>query len=169
MRNDSTCAVVLRASTRNDSTNIFQRGALFYPLAVAGWNPGIIGKPLIENIASFLIMRGPYAYMGFAWQGCTCSGEGMCIYRMPRGYHHQFTPFACGSNDEVLIPRSRYKHVWVTVSSAAGGRSCRSWSTVGFGDGGRAGCVCARVEQGDSTYGLVGVTAPQRRLNTEPN
>ena len=38
---------------------------------VAGWSPGIVGKPLVENIASFLIMRGPFAYMGFAWQGCT--------------------------------------------------------------------------------------------------
>ena len=38
---------------------------------VAGWSPGVVGKPLVENIASFLIMRGPFAYMGFAWQGCT--------------------------------------------------------------------------------------------------
>ena len=65
---NSTCETVLRAAT--NSTNIFQRGALFYPLAPGGWTPGVIDPAIIENVASFLIMRGDYAWMGFAWQGC---------------------------------------------------------------------------------------------------
>jgi len=71
VKNDSSCAVVLRASTYSNSTNIFQRGALFYPLAPGGWAPGVIDKAIVENVASFLIMRGDYAWMGFSWQGCS--------------------------------------------------------------------------------------------------
>jgi hypothetical protein len=68
-----TCAATLRASCLPDS--IYQTGALFYGLAKKNWSPGYVVKDIQTHLAAFLVMRGDYAWMGFAWEGCTNATE----------------------------------------------------------------------------------------------
>jgi hypothetical protein len=60
----ATCAAKLRAACRPNP--IYQHGALFYGLG----SPADPTPELQQHVASFLLMRGPYAWLGYSWKGC---------------------------------------------------------------------------------------------------
>ena len=63
------CAAQVRAACHPDSME--QTGALNYDLDSAVANGTMFLPDFDEHLASFLLIRGPYAWIGFGWIGCS--------------------------------------------------------------------------------------------------
>ena len=65
------CAADLRALCRPDSPA--QTRAMMYAFGPGGYNgPASVKLPDLEHdLASFLLTRGPYAWLGHGWLGCS--------------------------------------------------------------------------------------------------
>lgn len=62
------CAAQLRAAC--DPNSMEQTGALNYDLASSVANGTMSLLDFNQHHASFLLIRGPYAWVGFGWVGC---------------------------------------------------------------------------------------------------
>jgi len=65
-----TCAATLRALCAKDSPA--QTRAMTYAFSPGRCqgDPGNLTSP-VQDIANFLLVRGPYAYLGHGWLGCS--------------------------------------------------------------------------------------------------
>jgi hypothetical protein len=69
IHNDSaTCAGKLRSMCLPDSP--YQKGALMYGLSAY-----FTGEDMPQALVNFLLIRGPYAWIGYSWRPCTSGGQ----------------------------------------------------------------------------------------------
>merc|ERR1712228_953813 len=66
----SNCVRVLRSACQTDS--VYQRSVLMYGLACAGdgWDCSEL-PDFDQDLANFLLIRGPYAWLGYSWKFCS--------------------------------------------------------------------------------------------------
>jgi hypothetical protein len=94
----ATCAAKLREAC--SASSAYQHGALFYGLQPRACTGAHAVTPDAEsfsqNLASFLLMRGPYAWAGYSWEGCgknyTRPAELDTDYGVPRGVCAETAP-----------------------------------------------------------------------------
>jgi len=72
IRNNITCALDLRRFCTPPGRDIVQSRFLMYAFSPGGGNPGALELLEFEqDLANFLLVRGPYAVLGHGWLGCS--------------------------------------------------------------------------------------------------